>query len=85
MHLESGTEVTFAKSGIVALAHLDASLATVVTCFRNDDTDKASGHRAKAPPRHVGGVSSKVLQSTHSLYNKFLLKCVVIHSWTSAL
>lgn len=44
---ESGTEVTFVEGSILALARLDAYVATVVTCFSDDGTDKAGGHRQK--------------------------------------
>lgn len=42
---KSGTEVTIVKSTTVSLARLDDYLATVVTCFRGDGTDKAGGLR----------------------------------------
>lgn len=44
MQSESGTEVTLVEGAIVTLARLDAYLATIVTCFHDDSTDKAGGH-----------------------------------------
>lgn len=44
---ESGTEVAFVKSTLVYLAGLDAYLATAVTCFSDDGTGNAGGHRKK--------------------------------------
>lgn len=36
---KSGTEITFVKGTIVNLAHLNAFLATVVTCFSDEGAD----------------------------------------------
>lgn len=47
LQLESGTEVTFVKSRNVSVAFTDIYLVIVVTCFRDNGTDKEGGHQLR--------------------------------------
>lgn len=47
IHSKSDTEVPFVEDTIVTAARWDDYLAKVVTCFRDDGTDKEGGHWQK--------------------------------------
>lgn len=61
---ESGTKGIFVEGTIVPPARSDSYFATVVTCFSDDGTDKASGH----PQILYQGTVASVLLRAYNLF-----------------